>query len=230
MENKNHILSQLIKQKEIYKDIIITSIIIAIGVNILTEGILKFFNLEKYSFLLVTIGIILSLGVIVFYSYKKMKSINSSIEFEGFIMYDKLSNTILNIPRYDISGDMCKYLKGAFAENEKLKEIWDTQPISRIEENIEDENEIYIESKDIVIELLEYCILDRLSTELQDYFRKPNMNFEKLEKIERKNISQDLLSNRFINIFTEEIKNRKTFYNSKNEVEYNEKMEMSCFT
>lgn len=152
-----------------------------------------------------------------------MKSINSSIKFKGFIIYDKLSNTILNIPRYDISGDMCRYLKGAFAENEKLKEIWDTYPIIGIEENIEDENEIYIKSKDIVIELLEYCIIDRLSTELQDYFRKPNMNFEKLEKIERKNISKDLLSNRFINIFTEEIKNREAFKDSKDEVEYNEK-------
>ena len=134
----------MINLKEIYKDIIITSIIIAIGVNILTEGILQFFDLEKYNFLLIVIGIILSLGVIIFYAYKKMKSINSSIEFKGFIIYDKLSNTILNIPRYDISGDMCKYLKGAFAENKKLKEIWDTHPISTIEESMEDGDEIYI--------------------------------------------------------------------------------------
>lgn len=164
MKKNNNILSQLINLKEIYKDIIITSVIIAIGVNILTEGILKVFDLEKYNFLLIVIGIILSLGVIIFYAYEKMKSINSSVEFKGFIIYDKLSNTILKIPRYDISGDMCRYLKGAFAENEKLKELWDTQPISRIEEDIE-ENETYIKSKDIIIELLEYCILDRLSTE-----------------------------------------------------------------
>lgn len=151
--------------------------------------------------------------MVAIYSYRKMKSIDSNVEFNGFIYYDRLNNEILEVPRYQVSSDICRYLKAAFAEDKKLEKNWDKQPISTIEENIESENEIYIESKYIIMELIEYCVLDQLSMGLDDYFRKKDMNFEKLEKIERDNIPKELLANRFINLFSKDFKTRKAFAN-----------------
>jgi len=214
MNKKKYVLSKLIEKKDIYKDIIITSVIIAIGVNILTEGILKIFNLEKSNFLLIIIGIILSVVVISFHAYKDLKSINNNINFKGFIVYDKLNNEIINVPRYDVSYDICRYLNAAFAEEDILKKMWNEQPLIEIERNIENEDKINIESRNMIIEVLEFCILDRLSIELEDYFRRTDTNFENLEKIERDNIKKELLSNRFINLFTKDISQREVFSNS----------------
>ena len=215
MNKKKYVLSKLIEKKDIYKDIIITTVIIAIGVNILTEGILKTFNLEKSNFLLIIIGIILSVVVISFHAYKDLKSINNNVNFKGFIVYDKLNNEIINVPRYYVSYDICRYLNAAFAEEDILKKMWDEQPLIEIERNIENEDKINIESRNMITEVLEFCILDRLSMELEDYFRRTNTNFENLEKIERNNIKKELLSNRFINLFTKDISQREVFSNSK---------------
>jgi len=38
----------------------------------------------------------------------------------------------------------------------------------------------------MIIEVLEFCILDRLSIELEDYFRRTDTNFENLEKKKQK--------------------------------------------
>ena len=105
---------------------------------------------------------------------------------------------------------MSYYLKAALSENKALKNIWIKNGL-RVDYIDENGNYILKTSKscDILNELIEYCILNRLCTHLNSYFKLNKLNDIKV--IDRYEIPDILLENRFLKIFSEDINNREYF-------------------
>ena len=99
---------------------------------------------------------------------------NQSIKFDGFIIYDKNNHKILSVPEYGISIDMTKFLKSAFSENKAMEKIWNEESIGqfRIVGGKPGEHALGIatHSGALFIELLEYCLIQKLSSHLSSYF------------------------------------------------------------
>ena len=213
MEKNNAVLGNLQEKKEYTKQIIITSILIGVGVNTLTSGIIGTLGLESYSLTLVIAGAILSIGAVIYYLLSSIKKLNKEIKLDGFIVYDPENKSLIPIRRYEVVEDMNRYLSAAFSENKAIKSLWESSIISdfKIVGGKSGERAIAIatESGSLFIELLEYCIIEKLSTHLCDYFN--NSEMKNVHEISKKEIPDILLENRFLRLFSEEMKNREAF-------------------
>lgn len=207
---KNKVLKSTLIQKEKNNEILITSIIVAFGINILTTGILGFFKLEDKYILLIIIGLIFSLIIIICYSILKIKQQNAKIEINGLIIYDAKNNKIIDIPEYDISNDMVKYLSAAFSESKVLADNWNNGKIGL---NIDfiGENKKQDLNNNIIIELIEYSFLSTLSTLLEDYYNINNIRNEDIKSISFDELPVLLRNNSFLKLFSEDMDNREVF-------------------
>ena len=49
--------------------------------------------------------------------------------YEAFIIYNEKKNQIISVPRYAFSEGICRYIRGAFAENPALRTLWEKEPL-----------------------------------------------------------------------------------------------------
>lgn len=210
---KNRILKSTIIQKEKNNEIMITSILIAFGINLFTSGILGFFNIEKNYVLLIIIGTVLSIIILLYYAILKIKDNNTEININGVIIYDEENNKIIDIPQYNISKDMVRYLASSFIENKALAQKWKSGRIGiNLDEfNIDNNPKI---NNNIIIELIEYLFLSKLSIHLNDYYNINNIESKDINSLNFDEMPILLRKNRFLKLFSEEMENREAFINS----------------
>jgi len=122
--NKKNALNHVIIENEKNRETLMTSIIIALGINIFSSGIIGLLKLETNYIFLVLLGCILSILVFLIYLIFKTKASNSYIEINGLIIYDKKNKKIINVPEYPVSENMTNYLSAAFSENKALAKQW----------------------------------------------------------------------------------------------------------
>lgn len=207
---KEKIIEPLFSQQDQVRQLIIVSILIALGVNLMATGVISLLKISSQPIMLIVLGMLFSLGVIfivILYDYRKL---NKTINYEGFFIYNQKTHNIYNIKEYEIVENMSYYLKAALSENKALKNIWIKNGL-RVDYIDENGNYILKTSKscDILNELIEYCILNRLCTHLDSYFKLNKLNDIKV--IDRYEIPDILLENRFLKIFSEDINNREYF-------------------
>lgn len=135
-------------------------------------------------------------------------------KINGFVIYDEESHKLIGVPEYGISTDMVEYLDCAFAENKALEKLWNNESISqfRIVGGKPGEQAIGVatHSGALFIELLEYCIIHKLSLHLSEFFN--NSDDKKcVREFQRNDIPEVLLSNRFLKLFSEDMANREIF-------------------
>lgn len=211
--SRNDIINSLQQKKENTKQIIITSILIAVGVNSLTTGLVGAFGLDKYAYMLLISGLVLSLGAVAYYLISSVRKLNKKIKFEGFLIYKPKSKELVPIEGYEVSKDMVKYLNAAFVENKALRTLWETDSISNFKfigrKPGANTTSISSESEALLIELIEYCLVEQLSLHLSAYFN--NSDLKQVEEISRNDIPDILLDNRFLKLFSEDMQNRELF-------------------
>ena len=211
---KHKVFSTLIENKKDSSSLIMTSVLIAVGVNLLSTGIVELLSFRYKGIILIVLGIVLSLGVIGRIVWRKLGELNQTTKFEGFVIYDEDSRKIIGVPEYEISEDMVRYLNSAFSENKALEKLWSGESISqfKIVGGKPGKRAIGIATNSgaLFIELLEYCIIEKLSLHLSSFF---NNCFEKpkVHKFEKSDIPQVLLNNRFLKLFSEDMINRAIF-------------------
>lgn len=211
---KHRIFLTLIENQKNSYELIMTSVLIAIGVNLLSTGIVELLGIQNKGLILIIIGIIISIGVVVRISISKIKELNQTTKINGFVIYDEENHKLIGVPEYDISTDMVKYLDSAFAENKALEKLWSTESISqfRVAGGKPGERAIGIatHSGALFIELLEYCVIHKLSLHLSAYFNNSDDN-QRVREFKRNDIPEVLLSNRFLKLFSEDMVNREIF-------------------
>ena len=215
---KNKIFSSLIDNKRESSGLIMTSVLVAVGVNMLSTGIVDLlglrFGFQIKEVILITIGIFLSLGVLAWNAWTNFRRLNQTKKFEGFIIYDEINHKIISVPEYTISTDMAQYQQWASSENKALEKLWKEDNISqfrnfrgKIDQNLLN---TLTQSGTLLTELLEYCLIEKLSLHLTDYYNKFDGKL-KVQKFQKTDIPQVLLTNRFLRLFSEDMINRESF-------------------
>lgn len=200
-------------------NIIVFSILLSTIINIVSNYVCDELNIKPY--VVIILGAVIIIAMLLLYLFSKKHKLDSTVEFKGcFIVDRKSNNKMIRIPDYPINKNMINYLDSAFAENSALKEMWENGNLQMFESPISDKKgHIYAQtssSVELLIELIEYSILEHFSTFICDYFNKLNMN-DKVECLYIDSVPDVLLSNRFLRLFSENMENREAFLNDADE-------------
>lgn len=187
--------------------IFIVSILLALAVNLLVYGLSELLPIANYIYIIASVSIMLICLIV--YIVIETKRNNRLLTFKGFFVFDEKNKKLLRVPLYEISSDMSRFLQSAFVENKAILNIWQNGICNK---NNNDETNFKAMS-DLLIELIEYCILDKMSTYVTDHFNKINNKKYKIVEYGRNELAEILLSNRFIKLFTEPMENREAFIN-----------------
>lgn len=192
-------------------EILIIAVLVALGVNILASGLIGYLDL---SFLQsVSIGLLLViLGALVF--LRNAHPINSGMySYKGLVCLEKDTSDLLAIEGYDFTEEVSKYIKALCAENKAFLKIWSDEPIGS-GLSFEDNKATHKKPKsnDLLIEAVEYYVLRKLALHLSGHFNNNALVSEEyLVTLERKNIPEILLGNRFIDMFSRPMEEREKF-------------------
>lgn len=212
MKNRGDIVSLLITGRSYISEIFVVGIIIALGVNLLTSSIETFLNLSPRFNFIVGIGIIV-VGVI--YLLIRLFSKREQLrEYEAIFIYSIKENSLIDIPRYEFAESLVHNFQGASIENQAIKTIWEKEPLHIIRESVwakEGKDKKHPRSSELVVEAVEYYILDKLSTHLIDYFSEDTFRETNIQEYSRGDIPQILLSNRFLDLFSKPMLERPMF-------------------
>lgn len=194
-------------QKSELNSIIVYSVVLGISVNIISGILSVMFDIPLWLNLIIWVCI--SLGVIVISQIIKLCKLKTKIKFDClFIADESQKNKLIGIPNYKISIDMKEYFESAFSENSAYKTIWEDSGLDKLgeEKSLKTANE----SKKLLLEMLEYCILEHFSTFIGDYYNLRNIT-KKTVSYSGNDIPDVLLKNRFLKLFSEDPKNRAAF-------------------
>ncbi len=124
--------------------------------------------------------------------------------FKGTFAYDENKNMV-SLPRYGASIGIATAMRDAFAENDALKQLW----LGGKSSDPSDAKENEKDSRDLLIEAIEFCLLDKLSVTTTDFFNGTKSKYS--EVYEGEKLSTLILNNRFIKLFSEPMENRTAF-------------------
>lgn len=209
MSNNNEIIKQNILSKDLLLEIILTAIFISFGLNLIVTS---FSNLSSFNILMFVIGAIIVISSSIVLIYKNFKKFNRTVILKGFIVYDEKENKLIDVHNYHLSNELVDNLNSAFEEEESLKIIWDNLPLSYVLGcPLLKREEYETSAKEIIEELFECFIFDRLSSALNAFFYGNDFKNKELIKYEREDIPKALLNNRFLNLFSKPLDERKAF-------------------
>jgi hypothetical protein len=208
----NHkIVAEITFERTNIIELLIIAIIIAFGVNFITDAITNFTKFEPLYELI--IGVVLCLVSISYFLIRFIGYRQQTRKINAFFIYDKKKNSIVGVPRYDFGEKIKRYLEYAFNENKAFELAWSKEPLNKLCESnsINDEKQDNLYSKLFIYELIEYYILDNLSDHLRGYFNNDEFSEMRISKFLRNDIPEVLLSNRFLELFSKPMEDRPVF-------------------
>ena len=187
--------------KESYR-FIATSIIIAILINIISNAILLN-QQEKTKKIIIFISTLIIFLIFLIYLISLFKSKHFYYKFKGMFSLNKETNKSISIRHYDFSEKITRILDSIFNENPALLKIWNDNPLYKFGKS---QNE----SIKLLKEATEYFVLQKLSTNLCDYFNGKNL---KLTTLYRNDVSNIIVTNRVLDLVSREMNERTAFDN-----------------
>jgi hypothetical protein len=125
------------------------------------------------------------------------------------LIYDIENKKIIPVPGYNFSEEIHEYLNAAFIEKTALKTVWEKSKLGiDFDDNGKKTNN---KSNQLIIEAVQYFLLQNLSIHLIDYFADEKFTEENLKTYEREDIPDVLLRNRFLNLFSSPMEERSVF-------------------
>ncbi|MFS0558701.1 hypothetical protein [Brevibacillus sp. 179-C1.2 HS] len=207
-------LSHILSNRTNIIELIVVGFFIAFGTNIMVSSIIEFDFFKPNIFIYIGSSIVIISFLYLVLRLLKIRKFTKVIE--SSIIYHKNKNTLVNIPRYEYSEKMVRYFEYSFRENKDIKAIWEKNKLNDLFQS--DGNSVIkkgVNSKKLVKEATEYLILDILSTHLTDYFNNDELDRKNIEKIERDKISDIIVKNRFLDLFSKPMSERSGFLDEK---------------
>jgi hypothetical protein len=216
-------LSGILTERNSLTNIIIGTIIASLGINLVSESILQMFFFGAHIILFIGIGAALAS---VWYFIRVMTAKRTQVRnYSGFFIVDHTEKKVIPINRYPYSENLSRYLESACAESQDIKMVLERSifvPDTTVKIPRENIDEIRTEREEkavvkklmatpdrrLILEATEYFVLRMLSTHLTNYFNDEKFKIENLTKLERKDIPQVLLENRFLNLFSKPMEER----------------------
>ncbi len=210
MTDENTAIGGVLATRKNLIEIVVLAVVLALAIELVSNGIIDIFTLP--SSITITSGILLAI-ISIMYFVRSLFGRRKRMEFyDSFFIYDGQNNQVLPVYRHDLSCSMNRYLRAAFAENPALEKQWQDEPLSGIRDSKKTQ-EILKPRKSIqlVREVIEYSVLEYLSTHLTDYFNSPDIQKDKLTEYRREDIPEVLLTNRFLELFSRPMDDRLAF-------------------
>src|SRR5918994_4151844 len=216
-------LSGILTERNSLSNIIIGTIIASLGVNLVSESILQMFFFGAHIILIIGIGA--SLASVWYFIRIMTAKRTQERNYSGFFIVDHVEKKVIPVNRYSYSINLSRYLESACAESQDIRMVLEKSiyvPDTTIKiprENIDEEG---IEREEraaakklmatpdrrLILEATEYFVFRMLSTHLTNYFNDEKFKEQNLTKLERKDIPQVLLENRFLNLFSKPMEER----------------------
>jgi len=204
---KNNVVEKLTINRAILIEIVVVAFLLGVCASI--SGSIIFESLDDKPFWLYSCLAALLVGSIIFLIKKFAVARHASLSVSGFIIYLKKKNNLKEVPRYQFSEEICRFLEGAFCENEALRRQWNKEPLSNMYRR--EEGETSRASMKLIHEAVEYYALETLSTHLTDYFNQEQYDESELKEFSREDVPDILLKNRFMELFSAPMENRSDF-------------------
>ncbi len=206
------VVQKVASSRSAFLEVVVAAIVIGICVGIIATYIYSSYE-EKAGAIVAAAIAVLTVSIYAL-SQKLGSSGHAQLTIESFLLLPKDCKSVIQVPRYDYSENICRYLTGAFEENPALKAQWLKEPMGsgfKFDPKKGTGTFKRSASSKLIEEATEYYVLDTLSTHLTDYFNKPSYPSSMLNELTRDDVSDILLSNRFMELFTKSMEDREYF-------------------
>lgn len=181
-----------------------TLVLCALGVNLAAVGITQLIADNSRVWLLL-IGILICLGSLFLFTYRRLQAIDKHIMMNGFIIYNKKGKDLVSVPRYTISERMWNYIH--YCGDAEIRKIWNNSSIGQISTDTKNDEVIikereYTECDQLICELLEYCILKQLTDSVDLHYH--SFSESEICVLSKNDIPEALRKNRFLKWLSEE--------------------------
>lgn len=191
-----------------FVDILLIAIALSLSVGIFGAVSIELFDLATPSVLIISLTSILLL--VMFVAYRILNGLERTIRYEGSLVFKKTDKGLMpvEVPEYKISEKVSEYLISAFSENPALKKIWDENPI---ECRPLKKGKSTLDSNSLILQTIEYTILEQLSMHIQAYFAKNEIDQSILKEYTREDLPDFLFKNKIFELFTKPMNERAPF-------------------
>jgi hypothetical protein len=146
------------------------------------------------------------------YLLRKLVTHTRRIEiFSGLFVADAKTQAPIRIRRYRLSEKLCGFLEAAFSENPALQALWQADKLTgNLRARL---GRKPCKSGQLLTEALEYYLFREFSMHVGDFFNQSGHDSNGLTTLEREDVPDVLLRNRFLELFSKKTEERPAFTN-----------------
>ncbi|MEA3233749.1 hypothetical protein OP492_03650 [Pseudomonas mosselii] len=203
-------LATLLKNRGALLQILVATVFLAVGVNLLSSAIADSLSGKPALWGLATL---LLLTCLIIVAKQTIPSRHVYRKMKGFLVIHSETKELIKVPRYHFSESLKSFFVALFAENTAPKRLWNSDPIENAFKDIHTNGGRIRETEagKLIIEATEYYLLEQLSIHLTDYFGKSKLESKQLQKLSRENIPDIVFNNRFLDTFSRPMRERAAF-------------------
>lgn len=208
---KNRKLADLLAFKASLFEMFTMAVLVALGVNILSSGVVGYLSLSYVSSM-VAGCVLIVVGVLILIRNLRPQN-NGVYNVSGVVCINDETIEMISIEGYEVSEEIGQAVTALCSENKAFKKIWSESPVGS--ESFYKRGVVRNsppKSNALLREAIEYYALNKLSLHLEAYFNSHAVvSDDELVTLERKEVPQVLLDNRFLDLFSRPMEEREPF-------------------
>jgi len=191
-------------------EIVVLAIVLAFGINLMSSGLPAVFSFSNESTTI--LGAVLSALSLIYVAVRGGPTLSRCLTLDG-IMPVSNEGEVEAIPRYEFSESMRSYFVAITSENKAIGTAWKKARFGSFDADETETTQKTTEfGNQLVREAVEYFALSQLSLHLSEYFESERrIDDETVIRVQRRDIPQLLLDNRFLELFSKPMNEREAF-------------------
>lgn len=208
-ENRRYVQALVQLQRSTF-EIVALAIVLAFGINLLSSGLPTVLSFSSESTAI--LGAALTALSFIYVAVRGGPTLSRRLTLDG-IMPVSNEGEVETVSRYEFSENMRSYFVAITSENKAIGTAWKKAQFGSFDA---DETEARQKTKEfgnqLVREAIEYFALSQLSLHLSEYFQSERrIDDETVIRVQRRDIPQLLLDNRFLELFSKPMNEREAF-------------------
>jgi hypothetical protein len=208
--SEQHYVRRILQGQRNAVELVLVAVVLAFGVNIASNAFPAKLGLAADAGLALGLG--LCLLSLLYAVYRVSASLSMSVKLQGLLLLGK-ENQVHEIERYRFSQSTASSVCGLTVENKALGASWKKANLGGCFEGRGDPKHRNSDAgQQLVLEAIEYFVLDELSLHLSEYFESErSVSDDAVARIKRRDIPQVLLDNHFLDLFSKPMSEREAF-------------------